>query len=93
MPVTSSAVTVTLTAEPAVAIPGALTEKCVAAPAATVMVAEVPVMDKVTVSVAVTALEPGVSRVTGNVPVPFVRVVSAGNTAAPSELVKCTVPG
>jgi hypothetical protein len=93
LPAASSAVTVTLLGEPAVAVPGALTVKRVAAPALTMIVAVVPVVERVIVSVAVTARAPTVFRVTGNIPVPLVRVVSAGSIAALSELVKCTVPG
>jgi hypothetical protein len=59
----------------------------------TVMVAVDPVIDGVTVSVAVTVQAPAVFSVTGKVPVPLVRVASAGSVAALSELVKCTVPG
>jgi hypothetical protein len=49
----SSAVTVTLNAAPAVSGDVAATVKCVAAPACTAMVLEVPVIDPLTVSVAV----------------------------------------
>ncbi len=79
--------------EPAVAVPGAVTKKCVAASRLTVIVPELPVMEDVTVSVAVTPLAPTVFRVTENVPVPLVSVVLEGSKAAPSELVNCTVPG
>ena len=46
------------------------------------------------VSVAVTVCAPALVRVTGNVPVPLVRVASAGSTTPleVSLLVKCTVP-
>jgi hypothetical protein len=57
------------------------------------MVAVDPVIEEVIVSVAVTVQAPAVFRVTGNVPVPLVSVVSEGSVAALSELVKCTVPG
>jgi hypothetical protein len=82
----------TVTGEPAVAVEGALTAKSAAGPALTATAPEVPVMEEVTVSVAVMLWEPAVSSVTWKVPVPLVRVVSAGRLAAPSELVKCTVP-
>ena len=77
---------------PAVAVAGADTRKCVAAAALTVMAAEVPVIELVTVSVAVRVWLPRVLRVAENVPVPAVRVEFAGKVAAPSVLVKCTVP-
>jgi hypothetical protein len=64
----SRAVTVTLKADPDVALDGALTVKWVAAPAATEMVPEVPVMLDVTVSVAVTVWLPAVLSVAENVP-------------------------
>ena len=80
-----------LNATPVVAEEGAFTAKCVAAPEA-LMFCEVPVMVLVTVSVAVMVWLPEVRRVAVKVPVPLVRVVLAGNTACPSELVKCTVP-
>jgi len=88
----SSAVTVTLVAVPTVALPGMDTWKCVANPDPTVIAWEVPVIEAVTVSVAVTVWLPSVFRVTWNSPLPFVKVVFAGSTAAPSVLVKCTVP-
>ena len=49
---------------PAVADPGALTTKWVAAPATTLTAAEVPVIEDVTVSVTVTVCEPAVAKVT-----------------------------
>jgi hypothetical protein len=49
----SSAVIVKENAEPAVALAGALTVMCVAAPAETEIVLDVPVVDEDTVSVAV----------------------------------------
>ena len=88
----SSAVTVTLKALPAVAAPGADTLKWVAAPAVTLMEPLVPVMLPDTVSVAVIVLLPTVLSVALNVPLPLVSVELAGSTAAPSVLVKCTVP-
>ena len=62
------------------ALDGALTVKCVAAAALTVMVLLVPVIDEVTVSVAVIVWLPAVFRVALNVPVPFVRLALAGRT-------------
>jgi hypothetical protein len=64
----------------------------VGVPELTLMAFEVPVIVALTVSVAVTVLLPAVFKVTGNTPVPFVSVEFAGSTAAPSVLVKCTVP-
>jgi hypothetical protein len=81
-------VTVKFNAVPGVAVPGAETEKCVAAAALTVIVAEVPVIEPFTVSVAVIVCGPLVFSVAENVPVPFVSAEFAGNTAAPSLLVK-----
>ena len=52
----------------------------------------VPVMVLVAVSVAVTVWLPAVLSVTLNVPVPLVSVALAGRLAAPSLLVKWTVP-
>ena len=74
------------------AVAGADTVKCVAAAGLTVIVFEVPVIEPVTVSVAVMVRAPAVLSVAENVPTPFVNVESAGNVAAPSVLVKCTVP-
>jgi hypothetical protein len=87
----SCAVTVKVNDVPDVAVPGATTLKCVAAAGFTVIVA-VPVIDEVTVSVAVIVRLPAVFKVAVNVLVPFVSVESAGSVAAPSLLVKCTVP-
>ena len=56
----SRAVTVKLEAVPAVAEAGALTAKCEAAAAATAIVPLLPVMDDVTVSVAVSVSLPAV---------------------------------
>jgi len=53
---------------------------------------EVPVIEAVTVSVAVIVWLPRVFSVTEKVPNPFVKVESAGSAAWPSVLVKCTVP-
>jgi hypothetical protein len=89
----SSAVTVTLVAVPTGAVPGMDTEKCVANPDPTVIDPDVPVIVPVTVSVAVIVSLPIVFNVTWKLPDPFVSVEFAGNTAEPSLLVKCTVPG
>jgi hypothetical protein len=67
---------------------GALTVKCVAGPGPTETFPDVPAIDELTVSVAVTVWVPAVSRVAEKVPVPLVSVLSAGSTAAPSLLVK-----
>jgi hypothetical protein len=77
----SSAVTVKLKAVPAVALEGALTLKCVAVAAPTVIVLVVPVMEEVTVSVAVRLWLPAVFKVALKLPVPFVSVLFAGNMA------------
>ena len=81
-----------LNAEPAVALAGALTAKCVTAAALTVIEFDVPVIDELTVSVAVIVWLPAVVSVAENVPEPLVRVESAGSVDEASELVKCTVP-
>jgi hypothetical protein len=86
------AVTVTLVLLPAVTVPGeAVTVKVLAAAGLTVTVAP-PVMELVTVSVAVTDWLPAVFRVTVKVPTPLVSVELAGSTAWLSPLVKWTVP-
>ena len=90
VPPAVNAVTVTLNGVPDVAVAGAETEKCVAAD--TLIGPDVPVMVDVTVSVAATVCEPAVLSVAENVPTPLVSTEFAGSTAAPSELVKCTVP-
>jgi hypothetical protein len=88
----SNAVTVTLKAVPAVSGVAAVTLKCVAVPVLTTIAPEVPVIDEVTVSVAVMVWLPAVFSVAVNVLVPLVSVLFAGSVAAPSLLVKCTVP-
>lgn len=60
--------------------------------AATLMALLVPVMEAVRVSVAVRVREPTVVSVALKVPTPLVSVELAGSVAAPSVLVKCTVP-
>ena len=92
LPNVSSAVTVKLNAVPLLAAPGAATVKWVAAAGLTVIAAVVPVIEAVTVSVAVTVCEPAVLSVTEKFPVPAVRVAFAGKTAWPSLLVMCTIP-
>ena len=81
-----------LIAVPAVAVAGATTAKCVAAPALTVIAPVDPAIEAVTVSVAVIVWGPVVFSVAASVPVPFVNVLFAGNTAVASLLVNCTVP-
>ena len=71
---------------------GALTKKCAAAAALTFTVPLLPVIGRLTVSVAVIVWLPAVFSVTLNVPVPLVSVALAGRTAAASLLVKWTVP-
>ena len=61
------------------------------APGVTEMPKE-PWINDVTVSVAVRVWLPTVFSVAANVPVPLVRVVSAGSMAAASVLVKWMVP-
>jgi hypothetical protein len=53
---------------------------------------EVPVIEAVAVSVAVTVWVPAVFNVPEKVPVPFVKLEFAGSTAWPSVLVKLTIP-
>ncbi len=86
------AVTVTDTGVPATVVDGPDTTKCVAVDGATTTLPEVPVTEPVTVSVAVTVCEPAVFRVTEKLPVPSVRVASAGSPAWGSVEVKWTVP-
>ena len=88
----SSAVTVKLNAMPAVAVAGALTAKCVAALLLTAIAPDVPVIAGLTVSTAVIVWFPAVRNVAENVPTPLASTESAGSVAAPSVLVKCTVP-
>ena len=87
----SRAVTVNLAGVPVVAVDGAETLKWVAG-FVTVTVEDVPVIEELTVSVAVIVRLPAVAKVTENMPVPDVNVEFAGSAAAASELVKCTVP-
>ena len=69
-----------------------MTLKCVALPALTPIAADVPVIEEVTVSVALIVRLPAVLSVLLNVPTPLVRAVLAGSVAAVSVLEKCTVP-
>ena len=88
----SKAVTVKVKPLPATAFAGALTEKCVAAAAFTMIVLLVPVMELLLVSVAVIVWLPTVRSVALKLPVPFVSVLLAGKVAFGSVLVNCTVP-
>ena len=92
MPYGSCAVTVRLNATLVVAAEGAVTTSFEAAAAVTVSAFEMPVMDAVTVSVAVKVCDPEVLKVTETVPNPLASNVFAGNTAWESELVNFTVP-
>ena len=56
------------------------------------MAPEVPLIDAVTVSVAVIVRLPVVLKVAEKVPTPFVSAALAGNVAAVSLLLKWTVP-
>ena len=86
------AVTVTLVLLPAVMVEGeAVSTKMLAAAGLTVTMA-LPVMELVTVSVAVMVWLPAVLRVALKVPAPLLRVALAGSVAWPSPLVKRTVP-
>jgi hypothetical protein len=78
--------TVVLCGVPAVAVIEA------AVPADTAIVPEVPVIELLTVSVAVMVWLPAVFNVALKVLVPFVRVELAGSEACPSVLVNFTVP-
>ena len=97
MPKPSCASTVTSNGVPATAAACAVTTSTVAAPGFTVIVALVPVMSCVLVSVEVIVWFPEVPS-TGpatNARTPWsaaAKIVSAGSVAWPSVLVKCTVP-
>ena len=58
----------------------------------TVISPEVPVMEEVSVSVAVTVWVPTVANLTRNPPVPLDRVELTGRIASPSVEANCTVP-
>ena len=85
--------TVKLIAVPAVALAGALTTKCVAAAALTVIALLVPVR-LLAASVAVSVWLPAVTRVALKVAWPLVSALLAGNFTAAlgSVLVNATVP-
>ena len=87
----SKAVTVKENVEPAIAVFGTGTAKCEAAAGLTTIV-PIPAIDAVTVSAAVIVWLPAVFSVAEKVPTPFVNVEFTGNVAAPSLLVKWTVP-
>jgi hypothetical protein len=53
---------------------------------------EVPVIEAVTVSIAVMDWAPALFSVAEKVPIPLVSIELAGSTAWPSLLVKCDVP-
>jgi hypothetical protein len=89
LPYASSAVTLKVKGMAVVTDAGAVTPRIVAGPGLIVIVPDVPVTDDVTESVAVMVCEPAVERVAEKVPVPLVRVVSAGSVMdPPSVLVK-----
>ncbi len=92
LPYASCAVTAKLKATLLVALAGALTSSLETAAGLTVMAPVVPASDEVTVSVAVIVWLPAVLRVAEKLPTPLARVEFAGNAAAASVLVKCTVP-
>ena len=79
-----------MNADPAVALDGALTVKCVAAAALTVIAFEVPAYP-VEISTALMVCVPAVFNVAENVPDP-VRAASVGSTACGSLLLKWIVP-
>lgn len=76
----SNAVTVKLNGIPVVTLVGAVTDKWMAT-SVTVIGFEVPVIDAIDESVALTVWLPMVMRVTEKVPVPLVNVVAEGSTA------------
>ena len=90
MPKVSSALTVAEKAIPVVSAVAACTEMVVGGPGLTKIGLELPVMEPVTVSIAVIVWlpPPTVFSVTEKVPVPFVNVEFAGSTAWLSELLK-----
>ncbi len=92
LPYWSCAVTETVIAVPAVAVAGAEITNFEAAAALTVIAPEVPVIDGVMVSVAVTVLLPAVFKVTEKTLTPLVRAEFAGSTAFVSLLVMATIP-
>ena len=91
-PKLSSAVSAGENAVFTVAVGGTFQTKLLAAAALTATRPLVPLMELVTVSVAVMVRLPAVFSVAENVPAPLVSVLSAGSTACASPLVKCTIP-
>ena len=77
-----------MNAVPAVAFAGALTIRCVAACALTLIALLVPVTEALAVSVALIVWLPEVLSVALKVPVPLTSVLFPGNTAWASLLVK-----
>jgi hypothetical protein len=71
---------------------GGWPEVIASTPTVTLIEFEVPLIEAVTVSVAVIVWPPTVFNVAENFPVPFASVELAGSIAWPSVLVKCTVP-
>ena len=88
----SRAVTVNEKPVPAVALAGARTEKCVAAPALVVIAPLCPVMLAVILSLAVNVWLPSAVSVPLNVPTPWLRVLMAGTIAPALLLEKTTEP-
>ena len=85
--------TVKLNAIPPMAFAGAVTAKCVAAAALTAMRVRRPVIELLTVSVAViVCVAGGLQRRRKRPGAVRQRRMSDGNVAAPSELAKFTVP-
>jgi hypothetical protein len=88
----SRAVSVNGKGVPGVAVAGTVKTRWVAATGPTTIVVEVPVIDGLTVSVAVRVLVPAVFSVAVKDLIPFVSVESAGRVAELSELVKWASP-
>jgi hypothetical protein len=88
----SRAVTVKLNAVFGLALAGALTVKCVADAAPTLIALLVPLIDVLALSVPVIVCWPAVFIVALKVPTPLVNAVSAGNPACRSVVVKWIVP-
>ena len=77
---------------PGLTLLGAVTKKWVGAAVPTEIEPEVPVIEAVSMSVAVMVWCPSVFSVAKKSPVPLDRVEFAGSDAWASVLVKCTVP-
>ena len=88
----SRAVTVKLNGEPTVEVGGAERDSLVAVAGLTPIAFEVPVIDEAAASVAVMVRVPAVLSVAETTPMPPTSVESTGSAAAPSVLVKWTVP-